>query len=68
MNGEGDNDERGRTTSISGTLQPVWRDPPEVFIVTAVEELILEVGKITETYFFREVAIPPFRRALMAFF
>lgn len=45
MNGEGDDAERGRTQSISGTLQPVWRDPSEVFIVTAVEELILEVGR-----------------------
>eukprot|EP00752_Nemacystus_decipiens_P007665 g6853.t1 len=43
VNRDGDEDERGRTRSIAGTLQPVWRNPPEMFILTAVEELILEV-------------------------
>ena len=43
VNGDDDEDERGRTQPIPGTLQPVWRNPPEVFILTAIEELILEV-------------------------
>lgn len=43
MNGDGSEAERGRTRPISGSLQPVWKNPAEVFILTAVEEIILEV-------------------------
>lgn len=43
VNGDGSEAERGRTRPISGSLQPVWINPAEVFILTAVEEIILEV-------------------------
>ncbi|CAM9640751.1 unnamed protein product, partial [Ectocarpus sp. 12 AP-2014] len=46
VNGDVDDAERGRTHSIAGTLQPVWRNPPEVFILTAVEEILLEVWDV----------------------
>lgn len=45
VNGDGDDAERGRTRTISGTRQPVWRNPRETFILTAVEELLLEVTR-----------------------
>ena len=57
VNGEGDENERGRTQSIAGTLQPVWRNPPEVFILTAVEELILEVRTDTMSMFTFEPSV-----------
>lgn len=43
MNGDGSEAERGRTRPISGSLHPVWKNPAEVFILTAVEEIVLEV-------------------------
>lgn len=48
MNGDGDEAEKGRTRVISGTSHPVWKDPPEAFILTAVEEIVFEVRENTE--------------------
>lgn len=44
VNGDGADCERGRTRSILGTTQPIWTKPAEVFIVTSVEDVILEVN------------------------
>lgn len=44
----GDEAEKGRTRVISGTSHPIWKDPLEVFILTAVEEIIFEVSENTE--------------------
>ncbi|CAM9193761.1 unnamed protein product [Scytosiphon promiscuus] len=46
VNGDGDDAERGRTNCVAGTLHPVWRKPAEVFILTGVEELILEIWDV----------------------
>lgn len=43
VNGDDDDAERGRTRVLAGTLQPIWKDPPELFITTGVEVLTLEV-------------------------
>lgn len=48
VNGDGDEAEKGRTRVISGTSHPVWKDPPEAFILTAVEEMVFEVGENAE--------------------
>ena len=45
VNGDGSEAERGRTRPISGSLNPVWKNPPEIFILTAVEEVVLEVSE-----------------------
>ncbi|CAM9268105.1 unnamed protein product, partial [Discosporangium mesarthrocarpum] len=42
-NGDGVDAERGRTRTIPNTLEPVWHEPPEIFIVTDVEEILVEV-------------------------